>query len=119
MIVHRHPRYMGNSVFDKVIWHTIGPENFYLAQKSFLFGPVAQLIMIYIVTNSINWLKMYSQWHTHKPLLSQFGPCFKSYQKLCWEIKRFISICANLNPDHNTFTKWLKTNYLILILLYR
>ena len=37
----------------------------YLAQHSSLFGPDGAVNYDYIVTKSINWLKMYSQWRTH------------------------------------------------------
>ena len=53
-----------------------------MALHSYLFEPVAQLIMIILSLTAltlVNWLKMYSQWCTKLPLLSQFGLCFKTY----------------------------------------
>ena len=53
-----------------------------MALHSYLFEPVAQLIMIILSQTAltlVNWLKMYSQWCTKLPLLSQFGLCFKTY----------------------------------------
>ena len=72
---------MNTSVFDKLIWCApLAQRASYLAQHSSLFGPDDTVYYDYIVTNSfVNRLKVYSQWRT---LLSQFGPCFKSYQKL-------------------------------------
>ena len=56
------------SVFDKVIWHSIAQRAFYLALHSSFFGPDGIVNYDYIVTNQhllfVNWLKMYSQWHT-------------------------------------------------------
>ena len=37
----------------------------YLAQHSSLFGPDGAVNYDYIITNSIDWLKVYSQWCTH------------------------------------------------------
>ena len=34
------------SVFDKLIWHTIGPKNFVFGTAQFSLGAVAQLFMI-------------------------------------------------------------------------
>ena len=75
------------SVFDKLIWCTIGP-------KSFLFG-TAQFSLLAsgadnydcIVTNIITFLLIGSNPMVHtlanlEPIWSQFGPCFKAYQKL-------------------------------------
>ena len=52
----------------------------------------------YIITNSVNWLKMYSKWCTNYPLLSQFGPCFKTYQKL-WYVHMYLcnSTCIHVH----------------------
>ena len=64
------------SVFDKLIWYAIGPKSFLFgtAQFSLWASGTFDYDYDYIVTNSIkvfgNWLKMYSQWCTHKPLLS-------------------------------------------------
>ena len=55
----------------------------YLAQYSSLFGPDGTVNYDYIGINSllIGSKCIPNGAHT-KPLLSQFGPCFKSYQKL-------------------------------------
>ena len=45
-----------HSVFDKLVWHTIGQRASYFALHSSLFRPVVQLILINIITNSINSL---------------------------------------------------------------
>ena len=46
-----------SSVFDKLIWRTIGPKSFLFGTAQFLFGPVAQLIIriMFLVTYSINF----------------------------------------------------------------
>ena len=66
---------------------------------------------------------MYSQWCTHSPFMSQFGPCFKTYQKLCYEIciisllicmglshimmKRLISDCLIYVYNSNKSPEWI------------
>ena len=57
---------MHTSVFDKLIWRTIGPKSFLIA-----FG-TAQF--------SLNWLKMYSQWHIHT--LAIFEPIWPILQNV-------------------------------------
>ena len=60
-----------------------------LAQRasynSSLFGPDGTVNYDYIVTNSINSLLIGSRCipNGYYPVLSQFGLCFKTYQKLC------------------------------------
>ena len=44
---------------------TLAERASYFALHSSLFAPDGAVNYDYIVTNSINWLKMYSQWHTH------------------------------------------------------
>ena len=60
-----HIQYTHTSVFDKLIWCTIGPKSFLFGTAQFSLWPSAAVNYDYIVTNSINWLKMYSQWCTH------------------------------------------------------
>ena len=60
--------YILTSVFDKLIWYTIGPKSFLFGTAQFSPWASGAVNYDYIVTNSINsvnWLKMYSQWHTH------------------------------------------------------
>ena len=55
----------------------------YLALHSSLFGPDGAVNYDYIVTssiNSINWLKMYFQWHTHT--LTVIEPIWPMFQNL-------------------------------------
>ena len=54
------------SVFDKLIWHTIGPKNFLFGTAQFSLWASGAVNYDYIITNSlVNWLKMYSQCRTH------------------------------------------------------
>ena len=53
------------SVFDKLIWHTIGPKSFLFGTTQLSLWASGAVNYDYIVTNSINWLKMYSKCHTH------------------------------------------------------
>ena len=57
-----------SSVFDKLIWRTIGPKSFLFGTAQFSLWASGTVNYDYIFTNSINsvnWLKMYSQWRTH------------------------------------------------------
>ena len=44
------------SVFDKLIWHTIGPKSFLFGTAQFSLWASGAVIYDYIVTNSINSL---------------------------------------------------------------
>ena len=73
------------SGFDKFIWRTIGPKS------------IVHFSHDYIVTNSINILLIGSKsipngTHTN-PWLSQFGSCFKTYQKL-WCVCMCVHMCV-------------------------
>ena len=79
--------YNHTSVFDKLIWRTIGPKNFLFGTAQFYLWASGVVNYDYIVTNSINPLLIGSRCipngtHVNHALLSQFGPCFKKYQKL-------------------------------------
>ena len=49
------------SVFDKVIWCTIGPKSFLFGTAQFSYWASGAVSYDYVVTNSIT----FSQWHTH------------------------------------------------------
>ena len=82
------------SVFDKLIWRTIGSygaplaqRDYYLALHSSLFGPDGADNYDYIVTtnciNSVNWLKMYSShWHTQSHTLTFVEPIWPMLQNI-------------------------------------
>ena len=72
---------MHNTVFDKLIWCTIGPKSFLFRTAPFS-GPNGTVNYGYIVTNSINSLlialrSIPNGAHT-KPLLSQFWPMLQN-----------------------------------------
>ena len=69
------------SVFDKLIWCTIGLKSFLLGTAQFSLWASGAVSYDYIVTNSIKSLLIGSRC-IPKALLSQFGPSFKTYQKL-------------------------------------
>ena len=73
------------NVFDKLIWHNSGPRSSYFALHSSLFGPVAQLVMIILSLTALTFSELaqdvFPMAHT-LTILSQFGPCFKTYQNL-------------------------------------
>ena len=54
--------YMYISVFDKLIWHTIGPKSFLFGTTVFFLWASGAVNCDYIVINSIK--SLYSQWHT-------------------------------------------------------
>ena len=58
--------YMYISVFDKLIWRTIGLKSFLFGTAWFSLWASGAVNYDYIVLTAIvNWLEMYSQWHTH------------------------------------------------------
>ena len=96
---------MSNSVWISSYGAPLAQIVSYQALYSSLYGPDGAISYVYIVTNSIthvNWLKMYSQWCTHLPLLRQFGLCFKMYQKLCYTNYQHMfknELCQNLSTQ--------------------
>ena len=53
--------YTLTSVFDKLIWCTIGPKSFLFGTTQFSLWARGAVKYDYVVTNSlVNWLKMYS-----------------------------------------------------------
>ena len=78
--------FMCISVFDKLISRTIDSKSFLFGTTQFSLWASGTVNYDFIVTSSINCLLIDSRCipngaHTNH-LLSQFGPCFKTYQKL-------------------------------------
>ena len=49
-----HTKYIGSSVFDKLIWRTIGTKSFLFGTAQFSLWASGAINYDYIVTNSIN-----------------------------------------------------------------
>ena len=77
---------MRTSVFDKLIWCTIGPKSFLFGTVQFSLWASGTVNYDYIVTNRINTLLIAQDVFPMAHTLSQFGPCFIMYQKL-WYVR--------------------------------
>ena len=76
-------RQMHTSVFDKLIWRTIGPKSFLFSTAQFTLWDSGAVNYDYILTNSINSVQIvFPKAPTLTIVASQIGPCFKSYQNL-------------------------------------